>query len=339
MSNFVDDLTNLDYPKQANRPTPAGKEDFTCRAVDWNRLCQAVIDLRTAVLDLRTLTNDISISQLAAIATARILGRATAGTGDVEELTGTQVTAMLDSYTGSAKGLVPAGAGSTTKYLREDGAWATIAASATPSVNVSLSATSGGPYNLSTLGTVDWFIMKDYNNPPRNIAGENIHSKIRGGWIKNSFEWTFGAMSAIVWSNFQGGFGATMQTSIGDDTFKGLPYNSNLGYYIYTTGVAIPLSATSTGVGFSFRAPACSTPRTMVMLFGHFSSKVRITAQLADGSASHSAVSDSLASTQVATTATITYTSAYPTEIVVQADLFGNYTGDPNIGFGCAYVG
>lgn len=59
-------------------------------------------------------------------ATSRFLGRITAGAGDPEEMTGTQATTLLDSYAGAAKGLVPAGAGSTLKYLREDAAWASV---------------------------------------------------------------------------------------------------------------------------------------------------------------------------------------------------------------------
>jgi len=58
--------------------------------------------------------------------TARILGRLTAGIGSVEELTGTQVTSMLDlfSTTTTTKGVVPGSNGvGTTFFLRADGTW------------------------------------------------------------------------------------------------------------------------------------------------------------------------------------------------------------------------
>jgi len=58
------------------------------------------------------------------MATARILGRTTAGTGTIEELTGTQTTAMLDAVTSSLKGLAPASGGGTTNFLRADATWA-----------------------------------------------------------------------------------------------------------------------------------------------------------------------------------------------------------------------
>lgn len=57
-------------------------------------------------------------------ATARILGRITAGAGDIEELTGTQATTLLDNFTSALKGLAPASGGGTVNFLRADGTWA-----------------------------------------------------------------------------------------------------------------------------------------------------------------------------------------------------------------------
>lgn len=58
-------------------------------------------------------------------ATNRFLGRITASAGDAEELTGTQATSLLDVFTTSVKGLVPAATGgnTTTQFLRKDGTW------------------------------------------------------------------------------------------------------------------------------------------------------------------------------------------------------------------------
>lgn len=61
-------------------------------------------------------------------ATARLLGRNTAGAGDTEEVTPTQATAMLDAATATVKGLVPTPPNNTTTFLRGD---ATFAAPAT----------------------------------------------------------------------------------------------------------------------------------------------------------------------------------------------------------------
>ena len=67
--------------------------------------------------------NAVTLAKLADIATARILGRTTAGSGDAEELTGTQATALLDAFTSALKGLTPASGGGTSNFLRADGSW------------------------------------------------------------------------------------------------------------------------------------------------------------------------------------------------------------------------
>lgn len=71
-------------------------------------------------IDAGAVTN----AKAANMATATIKGRATAGTGDPEDLTGTQATALLDTFTSGAKGLVPASGGGTTNFLRADGTFA-----------------------------------------------------------------------------------------------------------------------------------------------------------------------------------------------------------------------
>ncbi|MCB6178386.1 DUF2793 domain-containing protein [Rhodobacter sp. Har01] len=66
----------------------------------------------------------VTNAKLANVATATLKGRATAGTGNPEDLTGTQATALLDTFTSGAKGLAPASGGGTTNFLRADGSWA-----------------------------------------------------------------------------------------------------------------------------------------------------------------------------------------------------------------------
>ena len=78
----------------------------------------------TATFPAAQLTGTISDAQLAPMATARIKGRVSAGTGAVEALTGTQATALLDAFASGAKGLAPASGGGTVNYLRADGTWA-----------------------------------------------------------------------------------------------------------------------------------------------------------------------------------------------------------------------
>ena len=72
----------------------------------------------------------VTNAKLANMATATIKGRTSIGTGDPEDLTGTQATTLLDAFAASGasskKGLVP-DPGTTsgaTRFLREDAVWA-----------------------------------------------------------------------------------------------------------------------------------------------------------------------------------------------------------------------
>ena len=68
--------------------------------------------------------NVVTNAKLADVASGTFKGRTTAGTGDPEDLTGTQATALLDVFGSAAKGLAPASGGGTTNFLRADGTWA-----------------------------------------------------------------------------------------------------------------------------------------------------------------------------------------------------------------------
>jgi hypothetical protein len=76
------------------------------------------------LVDAQVATATLTNARLANVASGTIKGRATAGTGAPEDLTGTQATALLDTFTSGAKGLTPASGGGTTNFLRADGTWA-----------------------------------------------------------------------------------------------------------------------------------------------------------------------------------------------------------------------
>lgn len=69
-------------------------------------------------------SNAVTNAKLAQVATATFKGRTTAGTGNVEDLTMTEATAMLNVFTSTLQGVVPASGGGTTNFLRADGTWA-----------------------------------------------------------------------------------------------------------------------------------------------------------------------------------------------------------------------
>ncbi len=92
-----------------------------------------VVDGTVNVATALTIANDaVTNAMLANVATATFKGRTTAGTGDSEDLTVTQATALLhvfgaDSGAGGVKGLAPATvAGDATKYLKGNGTWSAV---------------------------------------------------------------------------------------------------------------------------------------------------------------------------------------------------------------------
>lgn len=66
----------------------------------------------------------ISNSGLTNVASQTIKGRVSAGIGNVEDLTATQATSLLNTFSSTNKGLVPASGGGSTSFLRADGVFA-----------------------------------------------------------------------------------------------------------------------------------------------------------------------------------------------------------------------
>lgn len=66
----------------------------------------------------------ITLARMANLAANSIIGNNTGSSATPLALTGTQVTAMLDTFTSTLKGLAPASGGGTTNFLRADGTWA-----------------------------------------------------------------------------------------------------------------------------------------------------------------------------------------------------------------------
>jgi hypothetical protein len=98
--NVADGANNYSHPNHSGDVTSAGDGATTIAA------------------------NAVGNTKLADMANATIKGRNTAGTGDPEDLTATQVTALLNVFTSALKGLVPLSGGGTTNFLRADGTWA-----------------------------------------------------------------------------------------------------------------------------------------------------------------------------------------------------------------------
>jgi hypothetical protein len=136
--------------------------------------------------------NAVTNAKLAQVATATIKGRTTAGTGNIEDLTVAQATAMLnamvgDTGAGGVKGLVPApvaGDAAAGKFLKADGTWASPSGGSVPQILVG-SSFSGG----ETLGsTTRWENMGSAGswNSGTNTGGSYIRTGATSGSYKQA---------------------------------------------------------------------------------------------------------------------------------------------------------
>jgi hypothetical protein len=124
----------------------------------------------------------VTNSKLANMDTARFKARITAGSGDPEDLTGTQATTLLDNFTSSLKGLAPASGGGTTNFLRADGTWAAPAGGGSSDVTVLAASNSQtGPVNTTTETAVFSFTL-----PTDLAAGEMLELQFTGLYLNNS---------------------------------------------------------------------------------------------------------------------------------------------------------
>jgi hypothetical protein len=114
--------------------------------------------------------------------TARFKGRTTAGTGDPEDLTGTQATALLDNFTSSLKGLAPASGGGTSNFLRADGTWAAPSGGGGgTAVTLNQNFNQVGPVNTTTETAIFSYAL-----PTNLVAGDTLQLNLAGLFKNNS---------------------------------------------------------------------------------------------------------------------------------------------------------
>lgn len=191
-------------------------------------------------------------------ASPRFLGRITAGAGDVEELTGTQATTLLNAFTTSLQGLAPASGGGTSNFLRADGSWTVppgAGSGTVTSVDITPPAAgitaTGGP--ITTAGAITLALANDL------AALEGLSSTgiaVRSGtdtWVQRSIA---GTASRVAVTN---GSGVSGNPTVDiDAAYVGQSSITTLG--TITTGVwhgtAIDLSTYASGTLQAAQEPA-----------------------------------------------------------------------------------
>jgi hypothetical protein len=130
-----------------------------------------------------TIANDaVTNAKLANMDTARFKGRTTAGSGDPEDLTGTQATALLDTFSSSLKGLAPASGGGTSNFLRADGTWAAPAGGGGGDVTTLYNSNAQtGPVNTTTETAIFSYAL-----PTDLAAGDTLVLSLAGVYKNGS---------------------------------------------------------------------------------------------------------------------------------------------------------
>lgn len=95
----------------------------------------------------------VTLAKQANLAANSIVGNNTGSPATPIALTGTQTTAMLDTFTSSTKGLVPASGGGTTTFLRADGSFATPSGSSPTTTKGDLIVRSSSADDRLPVGT------------------------------------------------------------------------------------------------------------------------------------------------------------------------------------------
>jgi len=147
-TGFLAAIPGTDYLTGNQTISFAPTGDVTGSTTGTTSLTPALTIGNNKVTTAKILNANVTNAKLANMAANTIKG--VVGAGAPTDLSVTQVTAMLNPFAGSIKGLVPASAGGTVNFLRADGAWQPLSTNAW-----SLTGNSGTTAATNFIGTTD----------------------------------------------------------------------------------------------------------------------------------------------------------------------------------------
>lgn len=197
--------------------------DGTQWTVSGANLFGDVVSLSTGEATIQA--HVINNGKLAQMSAHTFKGNNTGALGDVLDLTATEVTAELNIFTSTLKGLVPSSGGGVNNFLRADGTWAAID---TSGVATSLAGGNVGsiPYQSATgvtamlpAGTSTYILQSNGAAPPSWIPN-NI-----GDMILNAGQTNTGVKTFLD---------GTLALRNVNNTFNGFFLNNNTNNRTYT---------------------------------------------------------------------------------------------------------
>lgn len=182
--------------------------------------------------------NVVTNTMLVGMAANTLKGNGTGGTASPTDLTFTQVTASLNVFSSTLKGLVPLSGGGTTTFLRADGTWATtLSGLTTNALIIGGSATTA--VSLGSLGTASTVLHGNASGAP-TFGSVALATDVSGTLQAAQFPALTGAITTTAGS---------LATTLGANTVA----NSNLttmaahtfkGNNTASTGTVLDLTAT-----------------------------------------------------------------------------------------------
>ena len=147
----------------------------------------------------------VTLAKMANLTANTIIGNNTVSAATPLALTGTQVTAMLDNFSSTLKGLVPLSGGGTTNFLRADGTWAAPPGGGGTTTNSltfnngGLGAASGSTFNGSTAVTISYNSIGAQGALTLTTTGSSGAATLVGNTL-NIPQYSGGTSTGLTWT-------------------------------------------------------------------------------------------------------------------------------------------